>query len=101
MRTFAERVLAVVRAVPSGAVVSYAEVALRAGNPGAARAVGSALTSDVPWWRVVRSDGTLAKGERQARLLRAEGIAVSGARVQERRLRPPRSSPAGAPPPPS
>jgi alkylated DNA nucleotide flippase Atl1 len=29
---------------------------------------------DVPWWRVVRADGSLAKGERQRALLDAEGV---------------------------
>jgi methylated-DNA-protein-cysteine methyltransferase-like protein len=29
---------------------------------------------DVPWWRVVRADGSPAKGERQATRLHAEGV---------------------------
>ena len=43
--------------------------------------VGPALGEDLPWWRVVRSDGTLALGERQAKRLRAEGVEVLGSRV--------------------
>jgi alkylated DNA nucleotide flippase Atl1 len=35
----------------------------------------------VPWWRVVRADGTLAKGRRQKGLLRAEGVRFKGDRV--------------------
>jgi alkylated DNA nucleotide flippase Atl1 len=36
---------------------------------------------DVPWQRVVRADGSLAKGARQRRLLEAEGIPFRGERV--------------------
>jgi alkylated DNA nucleotide flippase Atl1 len=35
----------------------------------------------LPWHRVVRADGSLAKGERQRRLLLAEGTPLAGARV--------------------
>jgi alkylated DNA nucleotide flippase Atl1 len=35
----------------------------------------------VPWQRVVRADGSLAKGSRQQQLLRAEGVPMRGARV--------------------
>jgi alkylated DNA nucleotide flippase Atl1 len=43
---------------------------------------------DVPWWRVVRADGSLAKGASQAALLRDEGVLVRNNRVdlQQRRL---------------
>jgi methylated-DNA-protein-cysteine methyltransferase-like protein len=87
---------AVIAALRPGEVASYGEVAVRAGYPGAARAVGSLLASSdgLPWWRVVRSDGSLAssKPSRQARLLRQEGVAVRGSRIADpalrRRLRP-------------
>jgi len=36
---------------------------------------------DVPWQRVVRADGSLAKGSSQRDLLVAEGVPFSGARV--------------------
>jgi methylated-DNA-protein-cysteine methyltransferase related protein len=35
----------------------------------------------VPWHRVVRADGSLAKGERQRRLLEREGVPFREARV--------------------
>jgi alkylated DNA nucleotide flippase Atl1 len=38
----------------------------------------------VPWQRVVRADGSLAKGMRQRRLLEAEGVPFRGARVDMR-----------------
>ena len=54
-----EDVSAVLRDLRRGEVVSYGEVARRAGYPGAARAVGNVLARGVgvPWWRVVRADG--------------------------------------------
>lgn len=69
-----------------GEVVSYGEVARRAGYPRAARAVGNLLARGlrVPWWRVVRSDGSLAahsREEQRRRLLR-EGVALDGYRVR-------------------
>jgi alkylated DNA nucleotide flippase Atl1 len=39
---------------------------------------------DVPWQRVVRADGSLAKGQRQRRLLEAEAVPFRGARVDMR-----------------
>ncbi|HEV3450878.1 MAG TPA: MGMT family protein [Acidimicrobiia bacterium] len=83
--SLAVRVEAVVKALERGEVVSYGEVAIEAGAPGAARAVGRVLSrSDgLPWWRVVKSDGRLAPGHEpeQGRRLRAEGVAVRGDRV--------------------
>ena len=61
-------------------------------SPGAPRFTGTVLRmtgEDVPWWRVVRADGSLAKGERQRALLEAEGVPFSGARVDLRVARIP------------
>lgn len=73
-------VLARVRAVPEGFVRSYGDV-----SPGAPRFAGTVLhaTDDpsVPWHRIVRADGSLAKGARQRRLLEAEGVPFRGDRV--------------------
>jgi O-6-methylguanine DNA methyltransferase len=81
MKTFSEKVLAVVRRIPRGKTLSYAEVARRAGSPGASRAVGSILRKNfdptVPCHRVIRSNGTLGGYNRGAaekeRKLREEG----------------------------
>ena len=66
-------VLARVRAIPPGRVAAYSDI-----TPGAPRQAGQVLARsyepDIPWHRVVRADGTLAKGDRQAELLRAEGV---------------------------
>jgi methylated-DNA-protein-cysteine methyltransferase-like protein len=75
--SFVQAVRRVVRAIPRGRTLSYSEVALRAGKSRGARAVVRALhvLDDVPWWRVIRADGTLAKevAHEQAQLLLAEG----------------------------
>jgi methylated-DNA-protein-cysteine methyltransferase related protein len=82
---FESRVRRVVSAVRPGEVVTYGEIALEAGSPGAARAVGGVMASsdDLPWWRVVASDGRLVPGHEaeQARRLRREGVRVDGRRV--------------------
>lgn len=75
--SFVRAVARVVRRIPRGSTLSYGAVALRAGKPGAARAVVSALRGldQVPWWRVARHDGTLAPAvaREQAALLLQEG----------------------------
>jgi methylated-DNA-protein-cysteine methyltransferase related protein len=38
-------------------------------------------SADAPWHRVVRADGSLAKGTRQRGLLEAEGVPFRGERV--------------------
>ena len=69
------------REIPAGFVRTYGDV-----SPGAPRFAGAVLFEcddpDLPWWRVVRADGSLAKGARQRRLLVAEGVPFSGARVE-------------------
>jgi methylated-DNA-protein-cysteine methyltransferase-like protein len=76
-------ILARVREIPEGFVASYGDV-----SPGAPRAAGAALSGahdpQVPWYRVVRADGSLAKGERQRKLLEAEGVPMRGDRVDVR-----------------
>jgi alkylated DNA nucleotide flippase Atl1 len=73
-------VLERVREIPAGFVRTYGDV-----SPGAPRYAGTVLFAvdepDLPWWRVVRADGSLAKGPRQRRLLAAEGVPFRGERV--------------------
>ena len=68
-----------IRAIPEGWVRTYGDVWPAA--PRLAARVLSHTDQDVPWWRVVRSDGTLAVGEKQRTLLEAEGIPFTGNRV--------------------
>jgi methylated-DNA-[protein]-cysteine S-methyltransferase len=61
---FQQRVWAELQGIPYGETISYAELARRVGQPGAARAVGSAngknrLCIVIPCHRVIAADGTL------------------------------------------
>ena len=84
----ATQILARIRAIPVGFVRTYGDV-----SPGAPRVAGAVLHAcedpSVPWQRVVRADGTLAKGERQRARLEAEGVPFRGARVDMRVARVP------------
>jgi methylated-DNA-protein-cysteine methyltransferase-like protein len=87
-RKRADSVLQRVRAIPAGFVRTYGDL-----SPGAPRFAGAVLSEthddSVPWHRVVRADGSLAKGERQRRLLEEEGVPFRGARVDMRAARLP------------
>ncbi len=81
LRSVREReVLDRIRRVPEGFVTTYGDLC-----PEAPRFAGQVLSNchdpRVPWQRIVRSDGSLAKGERQRRLLEAEGVPFRGTRV--------------------
>ena len=61
---FQQRVVKIVRAIPRGKTLTYGEVAKLAGSPGAARAVGTVMSTNpvpilVPCHRVVGSAGGL------------------------------------------
>jgi O-6-methylguanine DNA methyltransferase len=81
MSEFKEKVLTIVRSIPAGSVLTYREVAEKAGSPRAARAVGSIMKANydptVPCHRVIRSDGTLGEYNRgrgaKEKKLRFEG----------------------------
>tara|TARA_B100001287_G_scaffold269991_1_gene268119 strand:- start:612 stop:935 length:324 start_codon:yes stop_codon:yes gene_type:complete len=64
LSTFQAAVLDEVLKIPYGEVISYQDLAIRVGKPGAARAVGSALGKNpipifIPCHRVIGSDGGL------------------------------------------
>lgn len=75
--------ISIVSKVPKGKTLTYKQVAARAGNPKAARAVGNVINRHyhecvrlkkptIPCHRVIRSDGQLggyAKGEKEKRKL--------------------------------
>jgi len=89
---FEAAIVEVLATVGPGEVVTYGEVALEAGRPGAARAVGSFLAGSggtVCWWRVVTSTGRLVPGHEaeHAKRLRAEGVEVDLARGRVTRPR--------------
>ena len=81
------RLIRAIRAIPKGKVSSYRDVALAAGLPNGARQAVRVLHSlsekfDLPWHRVIRSNGYIAlkQGEGrelQIQLLRSEAVDVS------------------------
>ena len=81
MGTFSEKVIVVVKKIPRGKVLTYGQVAKRAGNAKAYRAVGNILNKNynlkIPCHRVIRSDGTLGwynRGEKKKKqMLKKDG----------------------------
>ena len=81
------RIAEAIKAIPRGKVSSYRNVAWAAGIPNGARQTVRVLHSlseklDLPWHRVIRSDGSIALGEGAGRelqisLLESEGVEVS------------------------
>jgi methylated-DNA-protein-cysteine methyltransferase-like protein len=92
--TFPEQVIALVRQVPKGRLVSYGQVARALGRPRAARIVGGVMSSlgpqhlDVPWHRVLNRLGGISPREdmfsdrdptaEQAERLLEEGLEPDG-----------------------
>lgn len=95
MRDFTARVLATVRRIPPGRVASYGEIAVLAGRPRAARAVGNIMKNctgqDVPAHRVIAAGGKLGgyggSESMKRALLQAEGVVIRNGRVQLERFR--------------
>ncbi len=90
--SFKERVYEETARVPRGRVSTYGEIAVLAGHPGAARAVGNALHVNpyegiIPCHRIVNASGLPARDfgfggpEEQLRLLRAEGVKIVNGKV--------------------
>ncbi|HSU74724.1 MAG TPA: MGMT family protein [Terrabacter sp.] len=78
----ADRVLDLVATIPEGRVLAYGDIAKRLGGMGP-RTVGTVMSrygSDVPWWRVIRSDGRPPQGLEDEALehWRAEGTPMVG-----------------------
>ncbi|WOJ93445.1 MGMT family protein [Congregibacter variabilis] len=94
-----QRIWLTVCAIPPGKLATYGDVAERAGLPGAARRVGTALRklprdSNVPWYRVVNASGksslppSTQGADRQRALLADEGVLLgSGGAAVLRRYR--------------
>ncbi len=82
----------VVESIPPGRVMGYGEVARAAGYPRYSRMVSSAMSRSpepLPWYRVVRSNRTLAFEpgssyyQEQAQLLKQEGVRFDGLKIIE------------------
>lgn len=92
-----QRIWQTVLLIPAGKVASYGQIADLAGLPGRARLVGKALgyappELAVPWYRVMRSDRSLAFAPgsatalEQRQLLLAEGVMLRQNRVDKTAL---------------
>jgi methylated-DNA-[protein]-cysteine S-methyltransferase len=81
--SFKEKVLEVVKKIPRGRVLTYKEVARRAGRPNAARAVGSIMKQNyntkIPCHRVIRSDGKIGDYNRGGRAQKIKKLKAEGA----------------------
>ena len=81
MKTFTEKVYEVVKKIPKGKVLTYKEVARKAGNIKASRTVGNILHKNhdpkIPCHRVIRSDGKFGGYNRgqdeKIKILKKEG----------------------------
>jgi O-6-methylguanine DNA methyltransferase len=82
-KTFADKVRDVVRKIPRGKTLTYKQVATKAGNPNAARAVGTVMRTnylkDVPCHRVIRSDGAIGNYNRGGSSKKTELLIKEGA----------------------
>ena len=81
-----QRIADAVLGLVEGEVVSFGDIAARAGRPNASRAAGAVLASSgdtLPWWRVVYGDGHLppCNPGLQAERLAEEGVELKGFRV--------------------
>ena len=83
MKTFTEKVLIVVKNIPKGEVMTYKQVAEKAGSPKASRAVGTIVAKNrdkhIPCHRVIRSNGRIGmynglRGKSKETLLKKEGV---------------------------
>jgi methylated-DNA-protein-cysteine methyltransferase-like protein len=80
-KAFNKRVWAIVAKLPPGQVISYGQLAILAGRPGAPRLAGRAMREapeGLPCHRVVRSDGSLSPADMfhglQRQMLEQEGV---------------------------
>jgi O-6-methylguanine DNA methyltransferase len=70
MTEFSDKIFNIVRRIPKGEVLTYKQVAERAGRPRAYRAVGNILNRNfdpaIPCHRVIKSDGSIGGYNRGA-----------------------------------
>ena len=83
MKTFREKVLDTVRKIPKSGTMTYKQVATKAGNPNAARAVGAIMRTNydptVPCHRVIHTSGVIGNynrggPSRKREILLEEGV---------------------------
>ena len=95
--SFYDAVVLVTKQIPKGKVLGYGHVAALIGKPRNARQVGRVLKNapleNLPWWRVLRSDGSIAmqgdpnRGPLQIYHLKQEHVSFQGRRVNMKKCR--------------
>lgn len=82
---FTSKVNEVVRGIPRGKTKTYGEVAALAGSPGAARAVGTAMSKNfdpgIPCHRVIKANGQPGNYNRGGSAQKLEILRLEGVRV--------------------
>ena len=95
---FSQAVIKLTRQIPKGKVLGYGNLAALLGKPRNPRQVGTVLKltapeDKIPWWRVLRSDGSIAmqgdiaRGPMQLRKLKEEKVIFRGAKVDMKKCR--------------
>lgn len=84
--SFSNKVRSIVKAIPLGSVLSYKEVAERAGNPKAARAVARVMATnydpEIPCHRVILADGRLGGYNREGTQKKLQILLDEGVKLQ-------------------
>ncbi|MFT5451238.1 MAG: methylated-DNA-protein-cysteine methyltransferase-like protein [Enterobacterales bacterium] len=90
-----DKIIAIIKTVPSGNVASYGQVASIAGIVRGHRLVAAALRAstipNLPWYRILRSDGRCGMAEgsegyiEQFAILKTEGVLAKKGRVDMKR----------------
>ncbi len=83
MQSFADKVKSIVKKIPKGRVLTYAQVASKAGSPGASRAVGTIMAKnldlDIPCHRVIGSNGKIGNYNRGGTNVKRQLLIKEGA----------------------
>ncbi len=88
---FYKKIYEIIQQIPTGKVATYGQIAVLAGKPHAARAVGWALNAaseamDLPWHRVINASGKSSLPEKSGRmlqqiLLESEGVVFENSKI--------------------
>lgn len=88
---FYNKIYEIIQQIPTGKVATYGQIAVLAGKPHAARAVGWALNAakkemDLPWHRVINASGKSSLPETSGRilqqlLLESEGVVFENNKI--------------------
>ena len=89
MTPFTEKVIAIIRDIPEGKVMTYGQIAAQAGSARAARQVVRILHAmsqkhKLPWHRVVNAQGKIAIQDEEARFKQMLYLSSEGVDVDER-----------------